>query len=224
MPRHVIVFDVNETLLDLAALDAPFNDAFGNADARPRWFAQLLNLAMTSVITGTYHDFSELGRAALHMVAARQGVTLSDPAVRRIVERMQHLPPHPDAVPALNTLKGAGFRLAALTNSAPRMARTQLANAGLTDYFERILSVDEVQCFKPAPQPYRMAAERLDVTTTEMRMVAAHDWDIIGAMTAGCAGAFVARASSVFNPLAREPDVTGPGLEIVADKIRQVDR
>lgn len=224
MPHRVIVFDVNETLLDLAALDAPFETAFGNADARAAWFVQLLSLAMTSVITGAYHDFSELGRAALHMVAGKRGVTLSDEAVRRIVERMRHLPPHPDAVPALDTLQGAGFRLAALTNSAPPVARAQLTNAGLADYFERILSVDEVRCFKPAPQPYRMAAERLDVTTTEMRMVAAHDWDIIGAMAAGCTGAFVARAGSIFNPLAREPDVTGPGLEAVADKILQVDR
>jgi 2-haloacid dehalogenase len=224
MPRRVIVFDVNETLLDLSALDTPFEAAFGSAEARSAWFAQLLNLAMTSVLTGAYHDFSKLGRAALHMVAAKRSVALSDEAVDGIVERMRHLPPHPDAVPALEALRAAGFRLAALTNSAPRVARAQLGNAGLADYFERILSVDEAQCFKPAAPPYRMAAERLDVTSADMRMVAVHDWDVIGAMAAGCAGAFVARAGTVFNPLARKPDVTGRDLEAVAERIVQVDQ
>lgn len=224
MPRRVIVFDVNETLLDLAALDAPFEAAFGATDARPAWFAQLLSLAMTSVIVGTYRDFSKLGCAALDMVAAKRGVALSDDMVQRIVKQMQHLPPHLDAVPALDALQAVGFRLAALTNSAPRMAHAQLANAGLADYFEHILSVDAVRCYKPAPSPYRMAAERLEVTTTDMRMVAVHDWDVVGAMAAGCAGAFVARAGRIFNPLAREPDVTGRDLEAVADQIVQVDR
>lgn len=223
MPRRVIVFDVNETLLDLAALDAPFEAAFGNAEARPAWFAQLLTLAMTSVITGTYHDFSTLGRAALNMVAAKSGVELTDEGTRGIVERMQHLPPHPDALPALDALQNAGFRLAALTNSSPHMARAQLVNAGLAGYFENVLSVDAVQCFKPAAPPYRMAAERLGVNMARLRMVATHDWDVIGAMAAGCAGAFVARAGRVFNPLAQEPDVIGRDLEAVAQHILQVE-
>lgn len=224
MPHRVIVFDVNETLLDLAGLDAPFKAVFGSADVKAFWFDELLRLAMTSAIVGPYHDFSELGHAALHMIAAKRGMTLSDNDVQRIVERMQSLPPHPDAIPALEKLKRADFRLAALTNSAPGTARTQLTNTDLADYFEQILSVDEVQCYKPAPQPYMMAAARLGVATDEMRMVAVHGWDVVGAMNAGCAGTFVARAGNAFNPLAREPDVVGPTLEVVADQILEVDR
>src|SRR5699024_5465054 len=126
--------------------------------------------------------------------------------------------------PALARLQQAGFRLAALTNSAAEAAQAQLGNAGLAAYFEHILSVDEVRCYKPAPQPYRMAASRLGVDTGQIRMVAVHDWDVIGAMSAGCTGAFVARNGSAFNPLAGKPDVIGRSLEAVANRILEVDQ
>ena len=66
MPR-IIVFDVNETLLDLAALDPYFERAFGDTTARKEWFAQMLRTAFVSVITDRYTDFGTIGRAALTM-------------------------------------------------------------------------------------------------------------------------------------------------------------
>ena len=73
MPR-VCVFDVNETLLDLGALDPRFEETFGDAAARKEWFAQLLSSWLTATVTGTYHNFGDLGLSALTMVAARRGV------------------------------------------------------------------------------------------------------------------------------------------------------
>lgn len=223
MPRRVIVFDVNETLLDLASLDAPFREVFGDARARGQWFAQLLSLAMTATIVEDYRDFSALARAALEQVAARHGVRLGDEQIQRILQHMQQLPPHADAQPALERLRSNGFRLAALTNSAPVVARAQLQHAGLADFFEAILSVDEARRFKPAPAPYRMAARHLQVKASDLRMVAVHDWDIIGAMAAGCQAAFVARGGIVFPAPAPQPDVCEPDLEAVAEAIIRLD-
>ena len=71
---RTIVFDVNETLLDLTALDPLFERAFGRSGLRREWFAQLLQSAFVSIITDSYADFGTIGRAALHMVAQRNGI------------------------------------------------------------------------------------------------------------------------------------------------------
>jgi 2-haloacid dehalogenase len=108
MPR-TIVFDVNETFLDLAALDAPFAEVFGDASARGLWFAQVLQSAMTGNVIGKYNNFGVIGAAALEMVAERRGVSLSNDDRSSILETMRKLPAHPEVPEALQRLKSAGF-------------------------------------------------------------------------------------------------------------------
>jgi 2-haloacid dehalogenase len=71
---RVIAFDVNETLLDLGALDSAFEDLFGSATVRPQWFAQMLQLSFVGGMTGEYVDFTTAQHAALSMVAERRAV------------------------------------------------------------------------------------------------------------------------------------------------------
>lgn len=222
MPR-VCVFDVNETLLDLGALDPRFEEAFGDAAARREWFSQLLVSWLTNTVTGVYFDFADTGLAALTMLAARRGVDLSDEKKKEIIGGVRDLPPHPEAEEALARLRDGGIRLASLTNSTAEVGRQQLANAGLSGYFEQSLSADEVGRLKPAPEPYRMAADRLGVGMDGVRLVAAHAWDVTGAMRAGCAAAFVARPGAVLDPLAERPDVAGADLSEVADRILEAE-
>ena len=220
---RVCVFDVNETLLDLGALDPHFERVFGDASARQAWFGQFLALWLTEMLTGEYTNFGTIGGGALEMVAKRQGVDLSDEDKQRILGDMQELPPHPEVEDALGRLRDAGIRLAALTNSTQQVADAQIDNSGLRDYFEQVLSADTVQRLKPAPEPYRMAAESLGVEVGQVRLVAAHAWDVVGAMRAGCAAAFVARPGMVLNPLAARPDVVGADLREVAAQILEIE-
>ena len=220
---RVCVFDVNETLLDLGALDPHFERVFGEASARQAWFGQFLALWLTEMLTGEYTNFGTIGGGALEMVAKRQGVDLSDEDKQRILSDMQELPPHPEVEDALGRLRDAGIRLAALTNSTQQVADAQIDNSGLRDYFEQVLSADTVQRLKPAPEPYRMAAESLGVEVGQVRLVAAHAWDVVGAMRAGCAAAFVARPGMVLNPLAARPDVVGADLREVAAQILEIE-
>ena len=215
----VCVFDVNETLLDLAALDGEFQRLFGDPGMRVSWFGQLLQSAMVATITGRYTDFGTVGRAALEMTAARLGVELSDEDRDAVVGGMTRLPAHPEVPGALRRLGEGGLRLAALTNSTERVATAQLEHAGLIGSFEAVLSADAVRRLKPAPEPYRMAASRLGVDPSEVLLVAAHAWDVAGALAAGCQAAYVARPGKVLDPLADPPELVVADLDELADRL-----
>ncbi len=218
MPE-VIIFDVNETMLDLRALDPHFERVFGDADVRRLWFQQFVQNFLVTVVLGRYVEFGTIGRGALDMVADRRGKRLTDDDRRQILGTIRALPPYPEVRESLERLKAAGFRLGTLTNSNKQTAEAQMRNAGLSDLFEQVLSADEVQRLKPAVEPYRMAAERFGVPISDVRLVAAHAWDVAGALNAGCKAAFVARPGMVLDPIHEPPDIEGRDLREVASKI-----
>ena len=221
--KKLIVFDVNETLLDLKALDPHFERVFGSASVRTSWFATVLRNSMVATITGLYDDFGKIAGASLEMSAQQHDVNLSDEGKAIIMGTVRSLPPHADVAPGLEKLKSAGFQLFTLTNSPPLVVEAQLQNADLTEFFEKSFSVDAVKLFKPAAEVYQMTARELGVPAEQVRLVAAHDWDVVGALNAGCAAAFITRPGKVLNPLLPKPDVIGKDLLEVAEKIIKTD-
>jgi len=217
--RRIIVCDVNETLLDIGALAPDFKEAFGDPRILLEWFAQVLLYSEVATLAGPYVEFASIAGAALDMIASARGVPVSADKRTRILQGMLTLPAHPDVRDGLEAMRDAGLRLVTLTNSAPTAVEQQLANAGLASLFERSFSVHSVRRFKPAPEPYRFVADALAAPIEHLRLVAAHAWDIVGALRAGCAAAFVARPGKVLYPLGPQPDITGSDFRTVADAI-----
>ena len=222
--KRVLVFDVNETLLDLSALDPHFQRVFGDPQVRSEWFQTMLQSAFLTTIAGPYKPFGDHFRAALAITALRRDLRLSPEDERAILGGVRTLPAHPDVRPALERLRSAGFRLAALTNSTTEVEEAQLRNAGLSDLFEKALSADTGKRLKPAAEAYTNAARELGVAPTQIRMVAAHVWDVHGAMRAGCAAALVERPGVVWNPVLERPDIVGSDLAEIATRVIEVDR
>lgn len=218
MPR-ICVCDVNETLLDLAGLDPLFIGAFGDADARREWFAQVVQTALLTTLLGEYADFTTIGAAALEMTAARRDVEVVPDERKRILGKLRQLQPHTDVRDGLERLREAGLHLAALTNSPRHTAEAQLAHAGIRDYFEKVLSADDVRRLKPAPEPYHMAAEQFGVPTSNLWLIACHAWDVAGALKAGCAAVYVARPGMPYDPLVPRPDIVAADLRDAAEQI-----
>jgi 2-haloacid dehalogenase len=201
----VIAFDVNETLLDLRPLDP----LLGGPDVRKRWFAQMLQVAFVGGLTGNYIDFSTAQRAALKM--------LDIAGADDVLAQMRQLPAHPDVESALDRLSGS--TMVALTNSPLDVATAQLNFAGLAERFDAILSADQVRALKPRAEAYQLVATTLDVALADVRLVAAHGWDIAGALAAGCRAAFVKRPGQSLIPVTDQPDIIGDDLVEVAQKI-----
>lgn len=219
MAATVIAFDVNETLLDTAALDPLFERWFGDAAARQEWFSRMLQLALVGELTGRHVDFGTAQRGALRMLGAARRVQVGDDEAEAVTTAMTRLPPHPEVRGALERLRAGGLRLLTLSNSPPGPAREQIVNAGLDGLVEATLSAEDAGALKPSPQPYRMAAERAGVPIGGLRLVAAHGWDVSGALAAGCAAAFVARSGAVPSPIGPQPDIVGADLDEVAGHI-----
>lgn len=217
--RPVLAFDVNETLLDLSVLDAHFERIFGDADVRPLWFGQMLQLSFVGAITDVYVDFTTAQRAALQMVAERRGVQIGRDEVDEIVGGMRALPAHPEVRDALLRLRDHGLPLCTLTNSPLEVVEAQLEFAGLRDCFDAVLSADEVERLKPAREPYELVAERMSAEIAAVILIAAHAWDISGALAAGCAAAFVARPAAIASPLGAQAEIAGVDISEVADRI-----
>ncbi len=219
----VIAFDVNETLLDLRALDPHFEALFGSGALRAQWFAQMLQLAFVGGLTGSYVDFGTAQRAALEMLGARQGVAIDDHTAAEMVDRMRSLPPHAEVADTLRKLSETPLRLVALTNSTHDVASDQLRNAGISDLLENAFSADQVRALKPARAAYELVARECGVKLSDVRLVAAHAWDVSGALAAGAKGAFVARPGMVLSPIGLQPEIVGSDLAEVAEQIIAVD-
>lgn len=204
----VIVFDVNETLLDLAPLRKSVGDALGGReDLLPLWFSNMLHYSLVETLSGHYHGFGEIGTAALMMVAETQGVELNyDQAKASIVTPLRSLPAHADVKPALIDLSKQGYRIVSLTNSSFKGVETQFKNAGLTKYFSQRYSVEQIKKFKPHPDTYQLVVDDLNVAPHEILMVAAHAWDLAGAKNAGLQTAFIARPGKPLYPNVEKPD------------------
>lgn len=217
----ILVFDVNETLLDITSLEPLFERCFSDSSVLREWFAQLILYSQTMTLSGLYTPFGELGIGTLRMVASIHGATIEDSDIDELKQRMGSMPAHPDVVPALTRLRDAGFRLVTLTNSASSSSPTPLERAGLGDFFEHFFSVESVGKFKPALATYRHVAQKMNVETSGLCLVACHLWDTIGAQAAGCRGALITRPHNATLPAEKvpTPDLVASDMADLTDQI-----
>ncbi len=195
----VVVFDVNESLSDLAPMAERFTAVGADPGLVGAWFASVLRDGFALTVVGRCPRFADV--AAANLLALLPG---GRDAVGEVLAGFPKLPLHPDVAPGVAALRSDGWRLATLSNGSVGVAESLLGAAGIRDQFDQLLSVDDAGRWKPAPAAYLYAARSLGVAPARMVLVACHPWDIQGASAAGLRTAYLDRRGGpwpvVFDP------------------------
>jgi len=220
---RVAVFDMNETTIDFAPVRAEIDRLFDSTDGFTVWFQKLLQMAMTSISSGAYQPFGVLAPSALDSVAVARNTTLPPDAWSTVAAAMAGVDPFPDVVDGLTQLRSAGWMTVALTNSAASSINAQVDRAGLRPFFDEVISVDEVQCYKPSPTPYRHALDKVGADPGDAWMVASHDWDLAGARSVGMRTAFVRRPHMIYGSAYPASDIAVDDFVQLAQTLGMAD-
>jgi 2-haloacid dehalogenase len=186
MKPEALIFDLYGTLLDFTSLRERIYLLTGSASPFVEtWRMKQLQYAFTSTLMGRYVDFEALTAHALDYAAAQHRAGLSAADRASLIAAWAELPPYPDVGAALSAFQARGLRLAVLSNGTPRGIADAVDHAGLTRYFEALLSVDAVQAYKPRPEVYHLAVERFALPRERIGFVSSNGWDATGAAEFG---------------------------------------
>src|ERR1700733_8955903 len=215
----LIVFDVNETLLDLETMAPTFERIFGEKSAMRLWFANLILYSAALTVAGCYVPFTDIGSAVMKMLADTRGIKIDDKDKKELTERFSTMPPHPEVPLALRKLRRAGFRLFTLTDNLLEVQTRQLEHGGIVDVFERRFSADGVKHHKPSREAYGYVETELGAKASEFCLIACHTWDTLGAVAAGWQGALIRRRGNDVLGVGPQPQIIGADLNDVADQL-----
>jgi 2-haloacid dehalogenase len=215
----LIVFDVNETLLDLGTMEPTFERIFGEKGAMRLWFANFIMYSAALTVANCYVPFTDIGSAVMQMLADTRGVKIDDKDRRELTERFSTMPPHPEVPAALRKLRNAGFRLFTLTDNLLDVQTRQLEHGGIVDLFERRFSADGVKRHKPSREAYGHVEKELAAEPSRFCLIACHTWDTLGAVAAGWQAALIKRLGNDVLGVGPQPQIVGNDLNDVADQL-----
>jgi 2-haloacid dehalogenase len=215
----LIVFDVNETLLDLGTMEPTFERIFGDKSAMRLWFANLILYSAALTVAGCYVPFTDIGSAVMKMLADTRGIKINENDKRELTDKFSTMPPYAEVPAALRKLRTAGFRLFCLTDNLLEVQTRQLTHGGIVDLFERRFSADGVKHHKPSPEAYGYVEKELGARPSELCMIACHTWDTLGAVAAGWQAALIKRVGNDLLGVGPQPHIVGNDLNDVADQL-----
>ena len=215
----LIVFDVNETLLDLKTMEPVFERIFGEKRAMRLWFANLILYSAALTVAGCYVPFTDIGSAVMKMQADTAGIKINDADKQELTEKFSTMPPYPEVPAALAKLRDAGFRLFTLTDNLLEVQTRQLEHGGISGLFDRRFSADGVKHHKPSRQAYAYVERELGVEPSQLCLIACHTWDTLGAVAAGWEAALIKRAGNDVLAVGPQPQIVGNDLGDVAGQL-----
>ena len=215
----LIVFDVNETLLDLETMEPTFERIFRERGAMRLWFANFIMYSAALTVAGCYVPFTDIGGAVMKMLADTRGIKITDADKKELTEKFSTMPPYAEVPAALRKLRSAGFRLFTLTDNLLEVQTRQLTNGGIVDLFERRFSADGVKHHKPSRQAYAYVEKELGAKASDFCLIACHTWDTLGAVAAGWEAALIRRPGNDVLGVGPQPQIVGDTLDDVANQL-----
>ncbi len=201
-----LVFDAYGTLFDVHSVVALCDELWPGKGAQLSqvWRTKQLEYTWLRSLMGRYEDFARVTEAGLRYACAALQLPYDDAKRDRLMHAYLNLATFPEVKEALRKL--AGIKLAILSNGAPAMLRDVVANSGLGGLIGEVLSVDELKIYKPTPQVYGLAVDRLGVPAAAIGFVSSNCWDAAGAKSFGFRTFWVNRAGAPVDGLGAPPD------------------
>lgn len=223
MSIRAVLFDVFGTLLDVHSVGVRADQLFPGQGARlaQLWRGKQLEYTRLRTMATRYATFTQVTEDALQFACEALALPL-DPAARGLLmHEYTQLSAHPDAVPALQRLQKVGMTIGVLTNGDPGLVEDALHGAQLAEYFDVLLSADQVHAFKPAPSVYELGPITLKHPAHELLLVSSNGWDAIGAKCYGYVSFWVNRNGSPLDRLGTRPDGIGASLDDAVNYLLQ---
>jgi 2-haloacid dehalogenase len=208
--KITLAFDVYGTLVDPSGMAEHLAHELGAKAAAfaDCWREKQLEYSFRRGLMDNYADFSICTSDALNFTCQRFKTAISPERRCELLRLYQHLPRFDDVTPALHSLRES-FRLFAFSNGKRNDIDAVLSNAKVLDFFEGIVSADDVRSFKPDPAVYSHARRATGTWSAPFWLVSSNPWDIIGARSAGLSAAWVQRSEEkIYDPWGIEPNVT----------------
>lgn len=208
------VFDAYGTLFDVAAAARHCQADLGDkwqplSDA---WRLRQLQYSWLRSLMGAYTDFWTVTGEALDFAMASVGV--DDRALRdRLLELYRNLDCYPEVPGVLKTLKANGFRTAILSNGSPDMLASAVANAGIGELLDEVISVHEVGIFKPDMRIYQLAVDRFGLAPRQISFQSSNAWDAHAASHFGFRVVWCNRFGQARERLPGAPDIEVSSLQ-----------
>jgi 2-haloacid dehalogenase len=203
MALKALVFDAYGTLFDVHSV-VQRSEAFWpgrGATLSQLWRAKQLEYTWQRSLMRRYVPFSQVTREALEYACAALGLALDAGRTQALMQEYLRLATYPEVPAALAALRA---RKAILSNGSPDMLEPLVAQSGLA--LDAVLSVDEAKVFKPAPEVYQLAVDRLGVAKDEIGFVSSNCWDALGAKSFGLRVFWINRQGAPVDALGFRPD------------------
>jgi len=217
-----LAFDIYGTLIDTAGVTESLKNLVGEDAAHfsDCWRQKQLEYSFRRGLMAQYADFSICTRDALSYTCQALGHPLTETAQQDLLQTYRVLPAFPDVQSALEDLKQQGHRLFAFSNGKPDDLVSLLDHAGISDAFEGIVSVHEVETFKPNPTVYRHFLEQASSSAQNSWLISSNPFDVIGAIAAELNAAWVQRSpQALFDPWGINPTITVSSLSELEQSI-----
>ena len=210
---RAIAFDAYGTLFDVHSVIALCNRLFSDqgAELSKLWRAKQLEYTWLRSLMGRYEDFWVVTESALVFACRSLGLACPAETRRELMESYLHLDTFPEVKSALGKL--AQYKLAILSNGAPKMLAAAVEGAGLKGIFAGVISADEVKAYKPNPCVYGQISQHLGVLKSAIAFVSSNFWDIAGAKSYGFWTCWVNRCNLPQDELGVKPDLTVQSMD-----------
>lgn len=182
------------------------------AELSNAWRTRQFEYQWLRALSGRYVDFWQATEDALVFSGEQLKLDMSPDKRDLLMGAYLGLKAWPDVPPALQSLKGAGYRLAFLSNATPQILDAGIKNSGLEGLFERVLSTDKIKTYKPDPRAYQMGIDALALEKEEILFVAFAGWDAAGAKSFGYPTYWVNRLNAPAERLSYAADASGKNL------------